>query len=139
MSSMMLPSSLPSLTVREAITDALYRCLLGLDTADITLFDSAFTKDASFDLNGRSWKTSNIRVSVNDGDSKASLTTSALAQHYRPGKGVAPSAPTLLVGSLCALNCVKDEQDNLRKIKNWKIKIIWTEGDWEVITRIEWQ
>lgn len=46
-----LPIALSSLSVREAITDALYRGVIGLDTADVALFDSAFTDDASFDLN----------------------------------------------------------------------------------------
>ena len=41
-----LPRSLNNLTVREAIADTLYRYIIGLDTANATLFDSAFTVDA---------------------------------------------------------------------------------------------
>jgi hypothetical protein len=38
---MPLPVVLPSLTPREAIADALQRCLLGIDTNDHALFASA--------------------------------------------------------------------------------------------------
>lgn len=37
-----LPTTLtPALSSREAIADAIYRCVLGLDTNDSALFDSA--------------------------------------------------------------------------------------------------
>ncbi|KAK9317837.1 hypothetical protein V1522DRAFT_409055 [Lipomyces starkeyi] len=152
---MALPSALPSLGVREAITDALYRCVIGLDTADVALFDSAFTQDASFDLNGKvldglnaihtgcydfiakldtTHFITNIRVDVKDGESKAYVTASALAQHYRPQQGREPGATRLMTGSLYFLDCVKDDKDGLWKVTHWKLKSIWTEGDWGVMT-----
>ena len=44
------PTTLRGLSTREAISDAIYRAVLGLDTTDKALFDSAFMQDASFDL-----------------------------------------------------------------------------------------
>ena len=153
---MALPFALPSLSVREAITDALYRCVNGLDTADTALFDSAFTQDAIFDLNGdnvmegldaihtgcydrvakmdTTHLMSNVRVNIIDGESKASLTASGLAQHYRLGQGREPGATRFLTGCFYFLDCVKDEKDGLWKIKHWRLKIIWTEGDVGVVT-----
>ena len=152
---MALPTSLSSLGVREAITDALYRGVLGLDTNDKALFDSAFTQDASFDLNGSVMSgleaihtgcydtiskldtthfISNVRVNVRDGDSTASMTTSALAQHYPHKQGTEPGAKRLLTGSLYFLELVKDDKDGLWRIKDWKLQLIWAEGDWGVMT-----
>jgi hypothetical protein len=47
---MPLPTVLPSLTPREAIADALHRCLLGIDSNDHALFASAClqTPDLTF-------------------------------------------------------------------------------------------
>lgn len=53
-SDMNLPASLaPALETREAISDALHRSMVGMDTNDSALFDSAFTLDARWDLYGR--------------------------------------------------------------------------------------
>ena len=152
---MTLPASLASVTVREAVTDAIYRAVLGLDNADKALFDSAFTKDAIFDLNGdvqsgldaihtgcydgiskldTTHFITNVRVNVKDGDSTASMTTSALAQHYRTKQGMQADATRLLTGSLYSIDLVKDGKDGLWKMKSWKMKVIWTEGDWGVLT-----
>ncbi|KAE8374908.1 hypothetical protein BDV26DRAFT_299983 [Aspergillus bertholletiae] len=151
---MSYPITLSSLTTREAITDTLYRCVTGFDTADTALFDSAFTKDAIFDLNGRLLEglesihkdcydkvskmdtihhISNVRVNMKEGESKASLTASALAQHYRLGEGLQSGTPYLLAGSLYSLDVVRDDEDGLWKITHWKLKIIWAEGDWGVV------
>ena len=40
------PITLPSLTPREAVADALYRCLEGLDTNDLTMFKSAWVDES---------------------------------------------------------------------------------------------
>ncbi|KAE8137982.1 hypothetical protein BDV38DRAFT_282591 [Aspergillus pseudotamarii] len=151
---MSYPTKLPTLTTREAITDTLYRCVGGLDTADTALFDSAFTKDATFDLNGRLLESldsihkdcydkiskldtihymSNVRVNVKDGEEKGSLTASALAQHYRPGEGIQSGTKYFLAGSFYEMDVVRDEGDGLWKIRHWKLKIVWAEGDWGVV------
>ncbi|KAK9323677.1 hypothetical protein V1517DRAFT_88767 [Lipomyces orientalis] len=152
---MALPSALPSLSVREAITDALYRGVIGLDTADVALFDSAFTEDAILDINGNvldgleaihtgcydfiakldtTHFITNVRVDVKDGESTASLTASVLAQHYRHKQGREPGATCLMTGGLYFVDCVKDDQDGLWKITHWKLQSIWTEGDGGVMT-----
>lgn len=48
-----LPAKLsPPLSSREAITDAIYRAVVGLDTNDADLFNSALTDDGVLDLIG---------------------------------------------------------------------------------------
>lgn len=157
---MAFPASLPALGLREAITDALYRCVLSFDTADLTLFESAFTADATLDLNGNVMSgipairagcydtvskldtthfLTNVRVNAKQSDpdpdpSEAFVTASALAYHYRTGEGNVPNAPSLLSGSLYFVDVVRDADSGLWKVKNWKMKLVWTEGDWGVMT-----
>ncbi|MCJ1325075.1 hypothetical protein MMC10_001737 [Thelotrema lepadinum] len=151
------PITLQSLSIREAIIDAIYRVHTALDQADLALFDSAFTPDAVFDLSGRVLSgldaihdgcynkiskldtthfASNIRVNVEDGDSKASLTASALGQHYREGEGDQEGTTRILAGGLYNIDLVKDDADGLWKIKYWKLKRVWSEGDWSVMTSV---
>ncbi|RFU29579.1 hypothetical protein B7463_g6765, partial [Scytalidium lignicola] len=151
-----LPAALsPALSTREAIADALYRCVLGFDTADTVLFDSAFTQDASFAINGKVSKglpaiytdcfnriskldtthfISNIRINISDGGSEASMTASALSQHYRSAKGMEAGQTRLMAGSLYWVDLVKVETDGIWKIKDFKMKTTWAEGDWGVMT-----
>jgi hypothetical protein len=152
---MSLPNALPSLGVREAVTDALYRCVLGLDTADQALFDSALTQDATVDLNGDVMSgldaihtqcfdkiakldtthfITNVRVLVDGTESNATVTASVLAQHYRHKQGLVAGAARLMAGSLYSLDVVKDEQEGLWKVKHWKLSSIWAEGDWGILT-----
>ncbi|KAK9453080.1 hypothetical protein V1511DRAFT_489988 [Dipodascopsis uninucleata] len=152
---MALPASLDSLSVREAIADAIYRAVGGVDTADHALFESAFTADAIFDLNGNvmdglddinskcydkvskldtSHLITNIRIDIKDGKSSASVTASALAQHYRQNQGTVPDSASFLAGSLYFIDCIKDDSDGLWKIKHWKLKFAWTQGDYSIMT-----
>lgn len=151
---MSFPISLPSLNEREAIEDALYRCVLGFDTGDSGLLDSAFAPDATFEIMGNvmnglsaihagsfdriskldtTHHLSNIRVNLeNLSNGIASVTASAMAQHYRLGEGNKPDTSRLLSGALYFVDVVKDKE--MWKIKSCKAKIIWTEGDWDVFT-----
>ncbi|OQD73224.1 hypothetical protein PENDEC_c016G02484 [Penicillium decumbens] len=143
----------PALGGREAIADAVYRCVLAFDTDNETLFKSAFTSDAIFELNGTIMNgldaivtqcyasvskmdtthfINNLRINILDGDSKAEVTCSALAQHYRGGEGMKPDAVPLLAGALYWMDLVKDAGDGLWKIKHWKLKSTWGQGDWGV-------
>ncbi|PWY90100.1 hypothetical protein BO70DRAFT_426487 [Aspergillus heteromorphus CBS 117.55] len=153
---MSFPTSLSSLPQREAIVDALYRCVLAFDTADLPLLESAFYPDATFDMNGAVMAgvpairtgcydkvskldtthfLSNVRVNLVEGENKAKVTASALAQHYRPGQGNEPGATRLMSGSLYFVDVEKDESDGgLWKVRSWKMKLVWTEGDWGVMT-----
>ncbi|RFU24177.1 hypothetical protein B7463_g12160, partial [Scytalidium lignicola] len=155
-STLSLPASLsPALNVREAIADALYRCVLSFDTGDVSLFHSSMTKDATFDLNGRIMEgieaiqaqcydpvskldtthfITNLRINVANGGTTATITANALAQHYRTGTGKEPNATRLLTGSLYWLDVVKDEKEDLWKIKKWILKPTWFEGDFGVMT-----
>ena len=151
---MALPSTLSSLSVREAIIDTLYRCVNGLDTADVALFDSAFTKDANLDLNGNVLNgldairtgcydliskldtthfLTNIRVDVKDNESKAGVTASALARHYRFQEGKEPGATHFTAGSLYTMECIKDDTDGLWKVMYWKLNVVWSEGDYGIM------
>lgn len=49
-----LPAILnPPVTGREAVVDALYRCITAFDTNDAGLFDTTFMPDGVFEINGR--------------------------------------------------------------------------------------
>lgn len=149
-----LPSTLsPTLSGREAVADAVYRGVLGLDTNDLDLFQSALTNDAVFDLNGtimegfEAIKTqcydsiskmetthflTNLRINILDNESRAEMTCSSLAQHYRGGEGMKADATPLLAGGLYWLSLVKDTEDGLWKITKWTLKSTWGQGDWAV-------
>ncbi|KAF5012499.1 hypothetical protein FDECE_1452 [Fusarium decemcellulare] len=141
-----------SLSDREAIPDALYRSIIGLDTNDQTIFESAWHKDAvfifdgnpaietldgilatTFKLIGSSLDTthmvSNVRIDVKDGADTAALTAHALAQHYRKGEGRNPQASRFLTGSLYNVDLVKDKSEGLWKITRFELNVIWNEGD----------
>lgn len=145
----------PNPQTREDIIDALNRAILGLDTANSRLFDSALFPDLTVDLHGNAMSGlpnihkycydniskmdtthifSNIRVSMVGGDEyKANVTASALAQHYRRGEGFVHDTSRLLGGGLYYCDVEKDVAgDGLWKLKNWVVKLTWTEGDWGV-------
>lgn len=143
-----LPASLPDLSGQAAVVDALYRAVIGLDTNDAELFNSAFTDEAVAEVNGHALNgrdyinggmfqrigplntthfITNVRVKVEEGGAKASLTASALAQHYRPGEGY-QGEQNLLTGALYYLDLVKDS-DGLWKSATFKMKTSWAQGD----------
>ncbi|TVY43995.1 hypothetical protein LSUB1_G001780 [Lachnellula subtilissima] len=153
--------NLTSLTTREAITDALYRAIIGFDRNDIPMFMSACAgEDLVFEIHNGEQKelvsgtsvirdtvlatvgpmdtqhiTSNIRIDYKDGADTASLTAHAQSQHWPPGKGREPDAPNYLVGGEYLLDLVRDDADGLWKIKYWVLKAIWTQGDPSVMGR----
>lgn len=155
------PQVLSSLTPREAITDAIYRAIIGIDRCDIPLFDSAFAnEDVSFEIRAgdeiravqglsnirtqvldrvghmdTTHMLSNIRVDVKDGADTASLTAHALAQHCPPGRGKEPDGPKYLAGGEYWIDLVRDESDGLWKIKKWVLDIVWRQGDASVMQR----
>ncbi|KAJ5525754.1 hypothetical protein N7494_012404 [Penicillium frequentans] len=149
-----LPAALPSLTTREAITDTIHRAVLAFDTDDKALLESSFFPDAVFDLDGRVLNgldeicaqsfdmvskldtthfISNVRVNYIEGASTASLTASALSQHYRPNTGKTPGATNFMAGSLYYVDVIQDT-DGLWKVKTWRMKVIWATGDIGVMT-----
>ncbi|KAL3472270.1 hypothetical protein BJX99DRAFT_235851 [Aspergillus californicus] len=149
-----LPAILsPPLNPREAITDALYRCLIGIDLNDAALFDSAWTPTSTFANNGKvsagleaihtdmfdrvaamdtTHYPNNIRINIAEDGVNASLTATVLAQHYRPGKGMEPGQTRLLAGAFYSVDLVKDGE--VWKIQTFDMKLSWAEGDWGVMT-----
>lgn len=147
------PIHLAGLSEREAITDALNRTLLAYDLNDVTLLESALTKDIVFEINGQvtegieAIKTGNfafvgpintghvlgnVRIDHREGAKTASVGACALANHFRPGTGLEKDAPYFMAFSLYDAEAVK-ESDGLWKIKRWKLNILWSTGDPSVL------
>ena len=147
--------ALTGLTPREAVADALHRCVLGLDRNDKDLFESACVKDETMtvaagpvSLNG--WETinayfqrvfacitthiiSNIRVEFKDGADTASMTAHAMSYHLKEDTASLPEDISYRAASLYDIDLVKDGKDGLWKIKKWDIKVLWTTGDIQVL------
>jgi hypothetical protein len=159
---MAYPHTLTSLTPREAITDALYRAIIGFDRNDVPIFNSAFAgEDVIFEIRAgesesrivnslstirtqvlahvgpmdTSHTISNVRVDVKDGADTAYLSAYAMAQHCPPGRGKEPDGPKYLVGGEYRVDLVKDEGDGLWKIKKFVLDVIWRQGDASVMQR----
>jgi hypothetical protein len=146
--------TLTGLTPREAIADALYRCVVGLDTNNRELFMSGCVKDDSIKIVVDSmavegWTAvnefikgafvvvtshtiSNIRVELSGADT-ASMTASAISYHIRPEDALKPEDTSYTASSLYNIDLVKDSKDGLWKIKTWNFKILWTTGDRAVL------
>ena len=147
--------SLISLSPREAVADALHRCVLGLDSDDRDLFESAcLTNESMMFIGGgfalEGWTAineifervftlitphviSNIRVQLKDGQDTAFLTAHAISYHVRPDDALKQEDTSYTAGSLYSINLVRDGDDGLWKIKRWEIKVLWTTGDKAVL------
>jgi pyruvate-formate lyase-activating enzyme len=99
-------NTMVALSPREAVADALHRCVLGLDNNDRYLFESACLKDENVVLIAsgvtiQGWNAikeafakvfelvtthyiTNIRVELKYGATTASLASHAIAYHVRP-------------------------------------------------------
>ncbi|AQZ11093.1 hypothetical protein BZL39_N00100 [Zygosaccharomyces parabailii] len=149
-------STVTSLVEREAITNVLYRAVMGFDNNDFSLVQAALSgQDFVFDLDGilkdfeairtdingcvgpmdTTHMISNIQVEFKDGASTASLTALALAQHCPPQKGKDQGSSKFLTGSKYFIDLVKDKSDGSWKIKKWVMRIVWTEGDHSIMQR----
>ncbi|TVY39481.1 hypothetical protein LSUB1_G003540 [Lachnellula subtilissima] len=157
-----LPASLnPPMTGREAVVDALYRCVMAFDTNDTALFDSSFMPNGVFEVNGRAMEglpkihatglalifsvdtthlVSNVRVHIRTGTMKdgaaeekeASLTATGLSQHFAGGKGMEPGQNNLMGGSLYRAELTRD-MDGLWKFRHLQIKSTWVQGDYSIV------
>jgi hypothetical protein len=149
------PVTLTALSPREAVADALYRCLLGIDSNNRDLFESGCLKNESmtviaapFTIEG--WTaisefflrvfvlvtthvTSNIRIELKDGADTAFMSAHALAYHVRPDDALKPEDTSYTASCLYFIDLVKDSNDGLWKIKRWEIKTQWTTGDRAVL------
>jgi hypothetical protein len=146
-------ATLTALTPREAVADALYRAVLGIDSNNRELFESACLKDESMtfsagQFNLKGWSqisdlfvtlskvvtthiTSNIRVEVKD--DTASMTASAVAYHVKEDEAFKPEDTSYTAYNLYDIDLVKDDDDGLWKIKRWEIKALWTTGHASVV------
>jgi hypothetical protein len=145
-----------SLSDREAIPDALYRSIFGLDSNDKTIFESAWHQDAEFIFDGTppiqglaaildttfqyigvgldtTHMVSNVRIDLKDGADTAKMTAHALAQHYRKDEGLKPGATRFLTGNMYWVDLIKDKSDGLWKMTKFDMKVIWSEGDASII------
>ncbi|KAE8443802.1 hypothetical protein EG329_001396 [Mollisiaceae sp. DMI_Dod_QoI] len=156
------PHALTGLTVREAITDGLYRAVMAFDLNDVAMLDSAFAgEDVTLEMHAGGNEhhsvsslsmfkaqifdhvgpldtmhmISNVRIDVKDGADSASLTAYSLNQHCPTGKGYDLDAPKYLVGGEYTMDFVRDEVDGLWKIKKWVMNVIWRQGDPSVMQR----
>lgn len=77
----------------------------------------------------------NMRINIDNSDTKAFMMCTTLSYHFRKGKGLEPNQPKLLAGSLYYLDLVKDS-DGSWKIEDWKAKSTWAEGDWAVVQEV---
>ena len=144
------------LTPREAVADALYRAVIGLDTDDLKMFESAFTSSATFQSDDRVMNgfesikkdlfeplvqmdthhtIGNVRVDIKADERTAHMTTYTLAQHHRKGESMDPAKKGLLGGTTYFIDVVKDDSDGLWKIEKWVLKIYWCDGDLSVVAR----
>lgn len=76
---------------------------------------------------------SNVRVQMEEGGSKASLTASSLAQHFRPGEGF-QGEQGLLTGAIYYVNLVKDAA-GLWKSVSFKMRASWAQGDRSIVIK----
>lgn len=145
--------TLPSLTQRESIADALYRAAIASDHHDTTLFDSAWAgEDVSMEIHDSNKRVlqglslirtnvldrvgpmdtthniSMVRVNYEDGADTASLTATSMAQHAPSGTGRDPNGSKYTVGGEYAVDLVKDEVGGWR-IKKLVLNVVWTSGD----------
>ena len=157
---MATPVKLTAPSPREAVADALYRCLLGIDSNDRALFESACLKDESMSVVAgpialEGWSkiddffrrlfelvtthlASNVRVELKDGADAASMTAHAVAYHVRPDEAFRPEDTSYTARSLYFIDLVRDGGgggggDGLWKIKRWEIKTLWTTGDRAIV------
>lgn len=146
---------LTGLTPREAVADALHRCVHGIDTNDQTLFASGCVQDSSMlvvagpvtlegwtAINGYFQRVfnlvtthivSNIRIELKDGADTAHMTAHALSYHVRPDDALKKEDTSYTSSCLYDIDLVKDGNDGLWKIKRWELKIQWTTGDIKVL------
>lgn len=143
------------LSGREAVADALYRCIWGIDTNDLEMYRSAFTAGCKMTLNDvplevvsgcyenlakldTTHGVTNMRISLGEEGSTASMTATVTANHYRRGEGLREDGdvPSLLVGALYRIELERDGTNDggrVWKIKEFHIKSVWREGTLKVI------
>jgi hypothetical protein len=148
--------NLSSLTPREAITDCLLRCFIGIDHNDSAMFESAFVgedinlshssvpvpftslsalKAGLFTRIGPLDTThmlSNVRIDYKDGEDTAKIHAYALCQHAPPRRGKQPDGPKFTTGVDYNVEVVKSK-DGFWQIRKGVLDVVWTQGDHSVM------
>jgi hypothetical protein len=75
---------------------------------------------------------SNVRIHVETPGVAARATSVFTAQHARKGKGREPGPNRFTTGGMYICELVKD--GDLWKVKDWEVKVVWSEGDPDVMT-----
>ncbi len=147
--------TLTALSPREAVADALHRCVLGIDSNNRDLFESGCLKNESMTVVAgpitiEGWIAisefflkvfvlvtthviSNIRIELKDDADTASMTAHGVACHVRPDDALKPEDTSYTASCLYFIDLVKDSNDGLWKIKKWEIKVQWITGDRAVL------
>ncbi|CAN9153522.1 unnamed protein product [Alternaria alternata] len=148
---------LSNLTTREAIADTLHRCILGLDSNNRSMMESACLKtpemtfvygpsgnqatlagwDAINPMFDRVFglitthTASNIRIELEEENaSTARMTAHVISYHVRGEEAFVGADTSYTASSLYDIEVFKDSNDQgLWKIKTWKATMLWTTGD----------
>lgn len=150
------PIILRSTSPTDAVADALYRAVIGLDNNDHKLWNSAWVEgnDMTFAMGDNVMDSretietnifkpigalvthhniSNVRVDLESRAETAYMTCYAIAQHKRPDTGLDPKAAKLTSGATYAVDVVKDCGDGLWKLRKWSMQLVWLEGDASIV------
>lgn len=146
---MALPASLPGLSTRDAIIDAIHRTTNAYDYADESLLASALTQDITFELGDMKFQglktlkennfnfvktldtahfVSGIRVDYDESKGTGELSCNFQNFHYHPGKGFGGSADDKFV-ALGRYACEVVKEGGLWKIRHWRMTIVSTDGN----------
>ena len=75
----------------------------------------------------------NPRIFHTEGEERARVTATVLAQHYRPGEGIKEGATFFLAGCFYDLDVVLDSTDGLWKAEKFVIELVWSQGDSSIV------
>ncbi|KAF2736212.1 hypothetical protein EJ04DRAFT_575529 [Polyplosphaeria fusca] len=146
--------TLTALSPREAVADALHRCLLGIDTNDHALFSSACLQDSRMTVTAgpihlEGWPaidaffarlfslvtthmTSNMRIEIKEGGDEAEMSAHAMSYHVREEDALKEEDTAYRAANLYDVGLVRGEGGEWR-IRRWGIKVLWTTGDRAVL------
>lgn len=159
-----LPAALnPSMTGRQAVADALYRCVMAFDTNNTALFDSSFMPDGVFEVNKRPMKglpeihatglalifsldtthlVSNVRVHMRTGTTKAGTAaeeeneaslTATVLSQHFAGGKGMEPGQNNLMSGSLYRAELTMDSDGLWKFMHLQIESTWVQGDYSVV------
>ncbi|KAF2165377.1 hypothetical protein M409DRAFT_24227 [Zasmidium cellare ATCC 36951] len=155
------PHTLPNLTPKEGILDAINRITWGLDLHDRALFKSAFSTQGTpklhfpfrqLDLSGRDeistkffngvkyhetdHQISNVRISYEAGRKEARVWAMGQNQHHNKGEALKTRVEGRMTGARYVFDVVEDS-DEVWRVMEWWVEITWEGGDPSVVGKVE--